>query len=341
MKDFFYLSREKILIIAEIGINHNGNLSLAKKMIDAAAESGVDAVKFQAFKTKHMYSRNTNGFSHTNNDIFSQMEKLEIRDEWWDELKDHSKKNNLFFSCSVFDEESLSIISKTGTDFVKVASSEINNPNFIIKQKELSDTFIISTGMSYLSEIARTVFLLKKNNISKIALLECTSSYPAESRSIYLKNIEFLNTTFDLPVGFSDHTIGIHHAIAAAGLGARIIEKHFTIDKKLPGPDQKLSANTEEMKQLVSSIRDLEPALKGNRKAKISEHELQSRRIARKSVIARIPLKKGDLILRENTEIKRPGMGIPPMEAGFLYGRKTNQDIEADTCITWEMIESP
>ncbi len=336
--DLFDLAREKIIITAEIGINHNGDLKLAQEMIEAAAACGVDAVKFQCFKTDSMYSRLTPGFSHTDNDVFAQMKTLEIQDEWWPLLKESSHKHGMFFSVSVFDAPALEVLKTTGIDFLKVASSEINNHAFLEQQKVLSDVFVISTGMALLEEIAATLRFLTRIGISKTILLECTSSYPAPPASIHLLNIDFLRDTFHLPAGFSDHTLGIHHAVAAAARGARFIEKHFTLDKTMPGPDQTISADPKEMKTVVNAIREIEISLKTNHKMSYSPHEQNSRDLGRKSVIALREIKKNEPITLENTIIKRPGKGIPPEEAHFLYGRTAKQDIPAEQWITWEMV---
>jgi N,N'-diacetyllegionaminate synthase len=338
MKDIFELLKEKIIITAEIGINHNGDLKLAEEMIDAAAQCGVDAVKFQGFKTQWMYSKLTPGFSHTETDVFAQMKTLEVKDEWWPILKNRTRKHSLLFSASVFDLPSVEVLTNIGVDFLKIASSEINNYPFLKKQKVLSDIFVVSTGMALLDEISKTLQFLEELGIDKIILLECTSSYPAPPESINLLNIDFLKNTFNRPVGFSDHTLGIHHAIAAAARGARFIEKHFTLDKNLNGPDQKISADPVEMKSLVDAARDVQVALKSNRKQEISSHEKGSRELGRKSIVALKEIPKGQTITPNNTIIKRPGKGIPPTEARFLYGRTAKQDIPADQWITWDMV---
>ncbi len=338
MKDLLQLMNEKIVVTAEIGINHNGDLKLAEEMIDAAAQCGVDAVKFQCFKTGLMYSRLTPGFTHTDQDVFSQVQKLEIQDDWWPLLHERAKKHNLLFSSSIFDHHSLLVLEKTGIDFLKIASSEINNHAFLELQKKLGDIYVISTGMAFLDEIAETLRFLKSIGIEKIILLECTSSYPAPPGSIHLLNIDFLHHTFKLPVGFSDHTLGIHYAIAAAARGARFIEKHFTLDKTMNGPDQKISADPPEMKTLVQTLSEINLSMKSNNKMSISPPELDSRDLGRKSIIALKNIKKGEIITPGNTIVKRPGKGIPPEQARFLYGRPAKQDIDTDQWITWDMV---
>ena len=283
MKDIFELCKEKVIITAEIGINHNGDLKLAEEMIDAAADCGADAVKFQAFKTPWMYSRLTPGFSHTEKDVFAQMQELEIKDDWWPVLAERTRKRNLYFSTSIFDLKALEIVKKVGIDFLKIASSEIDNLPFLELQKALSEIFVLSTGTATLGEISTTVRFLESIGVRKLILLECTSSYPAPPQSIHLLNIDFLADTFQLPAGYSDHALGIHHAIAAAARNARFIEKHFTLDKNMPGPDQKISADPADLKTLVDSIREIEASMKTNHKSVLSSFETNSREIGRKA----------------------------------------------------------
>ena len=339
MKNIFELSKERVIITAEIGINHNGDLNTIFKLIDKAKESGVDAVKFQAYKTEHMYSKYTPGFSHTENNIFEQLKNYEIKDEWWKEIKNYVKDKGLIFSASIFDRYSLEIIKGIGIDFVKVASSEINNLPFLKEQIFLSDVFVISTGMAYLDEITSTVKFLRENKIEKIFVLECTSIYPAPYDAVYLKNIEFFKNIFSLPSGFSDHTQGIAHSIAAVAMGARFIEKHFTLNKEMKGPDHKLSSDPEEMKLLLNSIRDVEKSLKANNKLSISQEENESRKIARKSLIALKDLKKGEVINENNTVFKRPGFGIKINEFSLVKGKRLKNDVLKDKWITWDDIE--
>jgi N,N'-diacetyllegionaminate synthase len=341
MKDLnvYELAKEQVVVTAEIGINHNGDLTLALEMIDAAADCGADAVKFQAFKTPYMYSRLTPGFSHTETDVFTQIQKLEIKDDWWPRLRERTRKHGLLFSASIFDEPSMEVLKPVGVDFLKIASSEIVNHSFLKSQKELSDIYVVSTGASTLDEISETMLFLESIGLHKIILLECTSSYPAPPESVNLLNIDFLKNTFKCPPGFSDHTLGIHYAVAAAARGARFIEKHFTLDRKMEGPDQKISADPGQLKELVQSVRDIEASMKSNRKMTVSPHEEGTRNIGRKSVIARSIIKKGEAVSLENTIIKRPANGIPPHEAPYLMGRIANRDIPEDQWITWEMVD--
>jgi len=193
--------------------------------------------------------------------------------------------------------------------------------------------------MAYLDEVARAVRFLREHGVRELALLECTTSYPAPPESIRLLNIDFLRDTFGLPAGFSDHAVGIAHSVAAAARGACLIEKHFTLDKSLPGPDHPLSADVAEMRQLVAAVRAIEPSLRGNRKAEVSGREAEERRLGRKSVVAARGIAAGETISAENTAVKRPGLGVSPAEAGLLYGRRARAAIPAEQWITWEMVE--
>ncbi len=339
MKSLKELIREQVVVAAEIGINHNGEYSIAEELVDAAAQCGADAVKFQSFNTDYMYSRLTPGFSHTEKDVFAQMKELEVKAEWWEKLKAYAHKRGVLFAVSVFDKPSLDIVSRTGIDFVKVASGELTNLPLLKDQLLLSDTFVVSTGMAVYEEIQKTVTFLDEIGVSHQILLECTSAYPAPPESVNLLNIDFLRERFSLPVGFSDHTVGVHHAMAAVARGACFIEKHFTLDKNSEGPDHILSSDPEELKALVDGVRDLEKSLKTNEKKGISIYEEAGRELGRKSVVASKLIPAGEEITKENTLIKRPGKGISPVEASELYGKVALTDIPGEQWITWDMVK--
>ncbi len=339
MPDLYSLLQERVIVCAEIGINHNGDLEQAKRLVAAAAECGADAVKFQAFRAEHLLSRRHPGFAHTDADVFAQLRALSTGDGWWAELRAEAERNRLLFSASVFDEESLRALTSAGIDFVKVASSEINHFQLLEKVLALSDVVVVSTGMALLQEIAACVRFLEGRGLSKIVLLECTTSYPAPPESIHLLNIDFLRDTFGLPVGFSDHAVGTWHALAAVARGARFIEKHFTLDCRQPGPDHALSADVTALRDLVTGIRQVERSLRGNRKRVVSGAEEQERRMGRRSVVACRDIAGGEMITRENTALKRPGLGVAPDEAHRLYGRRARAAIESEQWITWEMVE--
>jgi sialic acid synthase SpsE len=329
----------KILICAEIGINHNGDLKKAEEMIAAAHECGANAVKFQAFKADHLFSAKIPGFSHTEKNVLAQLRNYEIQDAWWPQLQACAAKHQLLFSCSIFDSPSLTALSEVPLDFIKVASGEITNIPFIRRQTKLNQHIVVSTGAALLDEISRLVRALQEQGISELILLECTSSYPAAADNVFLYNIDFLRNTFQLPAGFSDHTLGIHFAIGAAARGACFIEKHFTLDKNLPGPDQALSADPAEFTAMVRAIRSLESGLKTNHKSFISACEQDTLKLGRKSVVAAKDIKKGNVIQAKDLTVKRPGLGIPPELMPYAAGRTAAADILADDWICPSMLQ--
>ncbi len=339
MKDIHELSSEKVILCAEIGINHNGDLDTARTLIAAAAASGFDAVKFQAFKATSMYSRFHPGFAHTDVDVIGQMERLEIKPSWWPLLRSEARNQGLSFGASVFSEEARRDLLDFGLDFVKVASAELNNVHFVQSQQQLSDVFVISTGMAYLAEIAALVESLRRSGTKKIILLECTTAYPTPPADIRLRNISYLHRTFKLPTGFSDHSRGTHMLLAAAALGARFLEKHFTLDREQAGPDHSLSADPEEMKRAIAAIREIEEALRQEGKESLSLTEEEERLNGRKSVHASRDIIAGEAFTPDNTLLKRPGTGIPPLELPLLLGRRTKVSIPADTCLNWSQVE--
>jgi len=339
MKDIYDLSKEKVVVCAEIGINHNGDLDTARALIAEAGRAGCDAVKFQAFRARAMYSRFHPGFAHTGEDILARMEKLEIKPEWWPLLRFEAENQGLYFGASIFDEESRRVLFDYGLDFVKVASAEVNNVAFVCSQRQLSDVFVISTGMAYLDEIAVLLRSLRQTETEKIIILECTTAYPAEAREIRLGNIDYLSRAFMTPSGFSDHSRGTHLLLAAAACGARYLEKHFTLDRDLPGPDHSLSVNPQEMKTVITEIREIEAALGREGKDVLAAAEEEERRQGRKSVHALRDIAAGEVLSAENISLKRPGQGIPPAELPLLPGRRAKTAIPADTCLSWSMLE--
>jgi N,N'-diacetyllegionaminate synthase len=238
-----------------------------------------------------------------------------------------------------FSEDARLDLLDYGLDFVKVASAELNNIHFVQSQRHLSDVFVISTGMAYLAEIAALVDSLRKNGTEKIILLECTSAYPAPPADIRLRNISYLRNTFQIPSGFSDHSRGTHMLLAAAALGARFLEKHFTLDREQAGPDHSLSADPGEMKQVIAAIREIEEAVRHEGKEHLSLTEEEERLHGRKSVHASRDIVAGEVFSPENTILKRPGTGIPPGELPFLPGRRAKSDISADFSINWSVVE--
>jgi len=334
---------EPCFIIAEAGVNHNGNINLAKKLIDVAKESEANAVKFQTFRTEYMvsikaekapYQKETTSSEESQ---FEMLKKLELSGSQFEELFDYANKKGIIFLSSPFDEPSADLLDELGVPAFKIASGEITNTPFVRYIAKKGKPIILSTGMSTLGEIKEAVKAIRTEGIKDIVLLHCVSAYPAKIEDANLRAIQTLMKAFRLPVGFSDHTIGITVPIAAVALGAVVLEKHFTLDKNLPGPDHKASLEPEELKQMVEAIRQVEKA-KGNGIKKPTDEEEQIKRVARRSVVAKIDISKGTIITEEMLNVKRPGIGIEPKYLDMIVGRKARRNIKKDYILTWEMI---
>ena len=325
-------------IIAEAGSNHNGNLKQAKKLIDVAVEAKADAVKFQLYKAETLYSKYTPEFSYLKGkNPYELIKSIETPREWIKELVDHCKKNNIDFLASAFDFEAVDLLNKYVSAF-KTASVEIVDLELIKYTAEKGKPMIISTGMANLGEIEDVINAIKSIGIEKIILLHCNSLYPTPTEIVNLKAMETMKNAFKIPIGFSDHTLGIHIPIAAVAMGACVIEKHFTLDRTLPGPDHSFAIEPDELKEMVRFIRDVENAQGEGIKEK-SELESEEMYIkARRSIHAKVDIPKGVKITRGMLIIKRPGYGIKPKFIGLVMGRETKKDIKEDEWITWDMI---
>ena len=334
---------EPIFIVAEIGVNHNGDVRLAKKLIDAAKDAGADAVKFQAFKTEKVvtkyaekanYQKETTGLSESQ---YNMIRRLELKDEEFKELFNYAEKNNIIFLSSAFDKDSVDLLDYLGVPAFKVASGEITDFPLLKYIAEKKKPIILSTGMSTVDEIEDALKVIRERGIEDIVLLHCVTSYPAEIEDANLMVIETLRRRFKLPVGFSDHTLGITAPIAAAVLGAVLIEKHFTLDRTLPGPDHRTSLEPDELKDMIKSIRDVEKAL-GDGIKKLTEDEERIKKVARRSIVAIVDIPKGNLITREMLDIKRPGTGIEPKYLDVVVGRKAKRNIKKDDILKWDFL---
>lgn len=324
-------------IIAEAGINHNGSLDIAKKMIDVAAEAGVDAVKFQTFVTgnlvcknapKARYQEEING----NESQFEMLKKCELTIEMHKELIRYCNDKKVIFLSSPFDFASIDILKGLGLDMVKIPSGEITNYPYLKKIAETFENVIISTGMSVIEEIKHAVDLLQKGKPKNITLLQCNSQYPTPITDANLNAMITLKREFGLSVGYSDHTLGIEVPIAAVAMGASVIEKHYTLDKNMEGPDHKASVLPDELRQMVVSIRNIEKAMGDGEKC-ISASEQENIITARKSIVAAVPIKKGERFTEKNLTTKRPGIGISPMEWERIIGMCAYQDFDTDDLI--------
>jgi len=329
---------EPCLLIAEAGSNHNGSLEQAKKLIDVASESGSDVVKFQIFKAESLYSKKTPQFSHLKGQSAYELAKsIETPRRWIRELAEYCKERNIAFLASPFDFEAIDLLDKYVPAF-KIASSEIVDLELIKYAAERGKPMIISTGMTNLGEIEDALNASKSVGNNDIILLHCNSLYPAPIEIVNLKAMETMRNSFKVPVGFSDHTLGIHMAIAAVAMGACMIEKHFTLNRNLPGPDHSFAIEPNELAEMVKCIRDVEKARGDGIKDKSALESEEAYVKARRSIHAKCFIPKGTKITRDMLIVKRPGYGIKPKFIDLVIGRAANRDIEEDDWINWEMI---
>jgi N,N'-diacetyllegionaminate synthase len=336
----------KVIIIAEAGVNHNGDIELAKKLIDVAVEAGVDYVKFQTFKSESLVSKFAKKASYqienTKDAVESQLQmlkKLELSNSQHFELVQYCNNKNISFFSTAFDLESLSFLKELGLNIVKIPSGEITNLPYLRKAASLFKEVIISTGMSSMVEIeeALDVFLqagIKKNDIT---ILHCNTEYPTPMSDVNLNAMLAIQKMVGVKVGYSDHTMGIEVPIAAVSMGGTMIEKHFTLDRSLPGPDQLASLEPDELKQMVQSIRNIEKAIGGSGIKEPSKSEINNLSIARKSIVANSLIKKGDQFTINNITTKRPGTGISPMKWDDVIGKTAIKDFEEDELIILEL----
>jgi len=332
-------------IIAEIGANHNGDMDLAKKMIDSAITCGCDAVKFQSWNNKSLisktgYKQNT-VFTDSKKKHFGSLEqmvdKYYLRKEQHFELKNYCIAKGIDFCSTPFGKEEVDLLNELDVEFFKVASMDINNYPLLGYLAKFDKPILLSTGMANLGEIEKAVKIIEKEGNLKIIILHCVAVYPPEDKDLNLKNISMLQKTFGYPVGFSDHTIGFAAPLASVALGACIIEKHFTTDKDLPGWDHEISANPEEMKIIVDSSKIINDSL-GQFKRTVSAAEEEKKKVFRRSIVLNKNLKAGDIIKEEDIELKRPGTGLSPDQINFVIGKKLNKDFDADHLLTKEDI---
>ena len=328
----------KIFIIAEAGVNHNGDLNIAKKLVDKAAEAGADAVKFQTFKSEKLASRYAPKAEYqleTTDSTESQadmLKKLELTQDMHLELIDYCNRRSIQFLSTPFEIESLKYLLSIGLKTIKLPSGEITNYPLLKEAGESQARIILSTGMSTLQEVKEAVKVLQENGCKDLTLLHCNTQYPTPYEDVNLNAMLTLHKETGLPVGYSDHTRGIEVPIAAAALGATVIEKHFTLDRNMEGPDHKASLEPDELKEMVSSIRHIEDAM-GDGIKRPSESEFENISVVRKSIVASKSIKEGEIFSEDNLTTKRPGTGISPMEWNEIIGTKAIRDFEVDELI--------
>jgi N,N'-diacetyllegionaminate synthase len=332
-----------IFVVAEAGVNHNGDLTLARRLVDAAVEAGADAVKFQTFRTetlvsrvapKAAYQRETTGAGEGQREM---LRRLELGVEEHALLFEHCAKRGILFFSAPFDQGSADLLESLGVALYKIPSGEITNLPLLRHVAAKRRPIILSTGMSTLDEVEQAVTAIRGVGDPGLGLLHCLSAYPAPVSEVNLRAMGTLRERFGCPVGFSDHTLGIEIAVAAAALGATIIEKHLTLDKSLPGPDHRASLDPGEFVGLVRCVRSVEAALGDGRKRPMPS-EMETCAVARKSLVAARVITAGEILTEAALAIKRPGIGISPAELPQALGRRVRRDLAQDEVIGWDAL---
>jgi len=319
---------EPCFIIAEAGSNHNGSLEQAKELIDVAGESGVDAVKFQIFKAEKLSADKT---------IQKILKRFEFRREWINELSEYAKGKNIMFLATPFDVEAVDLLDKVNVPAFKIASGDLTNLPLIKYIAKKGRSIILSVGLGSIEEIRETLDVIYSTENKNVALLHCITSYPTKSDDVNLNVIKTLKQKFQVPVGFSDHTMEVNIPIGAVVSGANIIEKHFTLDRKLEGPDHPYALEPEELEIMVKGIRDVEKAL-GSGIKNIVDSEKQGLVEGRRSVYAKVNISKGTNITKDMLSILRPAVGIAPKYIDKIIGKKAKKDIKPYEPILWDKI---
>ncbi len=333
---------KKCFIIAEAGVNHNGSVEIAKKLIDAAKEVGADAVKFQTFKAEKLVTKDADKAEYQiknsgEDSQYNMIKSLELSEDEFRKIAEYSENKGLIFLSSPFDIESVDLLDEIGIPAFKIASGEITNFPLLKYIAKKGKPVILSTGMSTIGEVDEAINLMEKYN-DDITLMHCLTSYPAKKEEANLNVIKTLECTFKKPVGFSDHTIGIEMSVAAVAMGSGVIEKHFTIDKNLPGPDHKASLEPHEFAEMVKCIKNVEKGL-GNGIKKPTKEEIEIKKLVRKSIVAKEDILKGTILEEEMLDVKRPGTGIEPKYLNEVIGKVLMEDIEKDTLIKWNQLK--
>lgn len=330
----------RVFIIAEAGVNHNGSLEIAKALVDAAAQAGADAVKFQTFKASNLvsksaqkadYQKKTTGAAETQH---AMLEKLELNEYAHQSIIRHCKNKNILFLSTPFDSESIEMLQSLGMSIYKIPSGEITNLPYLRHVGQLGKEIILSTGMSNLDEIGNALDVLERAGTprSSVTVLHATTEYPCPIQEVNLNAMLTIHKTFDVRVGYSDHTSGIEVPIAAVALGARVIEKHFTLDRAMDGPDHKASLEPDELNAMVKAIRNIEEALGDGIKRPMTS-EVKNKLVVRKSLVASREIKAGEFFNAENIGTKRPGTGISPMLWDEVIGKRASRDFLIDELI--------
>jgi N-acetylneuraminate synthase/N,N'-diacetyllegionaminate synthase len=340
--------REKVLIIAEAGVNHNGNLEMALELIDKAAEAGADVVKFQTFKAENLVSESAqkaeyqiSNTSDKEESQFAMLKKLEIKEDWYPLLMKRCKQREIEFLSTGFDEDSLDFLEALNMPFYKIPSGEITNKPYLKHVAKKGKPIVLSTGMCDLKEIEDALGVLEENGISReqVVVLHCNTEYPTPMKDVNLLAMNHISRELGVKIGYSDHTLGIEVSVGAVALGARVIEKHFTLDRNLPGPDHAASLEPKELGALVRSVRNMESAISGSGIKEPSESELKNREIARKSIHLNKELEAGHIIQIEDLIMLRPAIGISPMQLDDVLGKRLIRNLFKSSLINKEDLE--
>ncbi len=332
--------KRKILIIAEAGVNHNGDLDLAKQLIDVAADAGANFVKFQTFSAERQVTQTAKKADYqiqstgSHESQYEMLRRLELSVEMHNEIITHCAARSIGFLSTGFDIESIDLLAGFGMDIFKIPSGEIDNLPYLRHVGRLGKTIILSTGMATLGEIESAIDVLEQAGTPRtnITVLHCTTEYPAPMADVNLRAMQNIGSAFGVAIGYSDHTRGLEVAIAAAALGASIIEKHFTLDRNLPGPDHRASLEPSELRAMVSAVRNVEIAM-GNGIKCLTTSEVKNRLAARKSLVARQAIRAGEVFSEHNITTKRPGTGLSPMLWDKVMGYKAPRDFAPEELI--------
>ncbi len=333
--------RDRVLIIAEAGVNHNGSIDTAKKLIDAAAEAGVDYVKFQTFKADKLVTKSASRAKYQDSNTgnkdsqYEMLKKLEISEEMHQVLIEYCQTKSIKFLSTGFDLESLQFLNELEIDLFKVPSGELTNLIYLRKIASFKKPVVLSTGMANMKEVEVALNVLLSEGLEKkyITILHCNTEYPTPPEDVNLRAMNSMGIKLGVEIGYSDHTLGIEVPIAAVALGARVIEKHFTLNRDLPGPDHRASLEPSELKAMVSAIRNIELAISGTGIKEPSSSEKKNIQFGRKSIVAKRNIQKGEIFTEENLTVKRPGTGLSPMEWDNVINKKAKVDFAEDEFI--------
>jgi N,N'-diacetyllegionaminate synthase len=326
------------LIIAEAGVNHNGNLLIAKQLVRAAKDAGADCIKFQTFKAETLVTQHAVKASYqkkqgqVQENQFTMLKQLELSYDEFINISDYCKEQGIMFLSTPFDMESIAFLNTLDMPFWKIPSGEITNYPYLVSIAQTHKPIVLSTGMSTLDEVRDALNILKTHGATAITLLHCTTEYPAPYDEVNLTAMLTLQHEFHLPTGYSDHTRGIEIPLAAVALGAAIVEKHFTLDRNMKGPDHIASIEPGELKEMIRAIRNIEIAM-GDGQKKPSASEIPNIAIVRKSIVAKLDIREGTVFTSDNVTVKRPGNGLSPMQWNEIIGKTAKRNYEKDECI--------